>query len=287
MEHVSAIIPVHNRVDYLKPCLQSVFGQTRVPDETIVVDDCSTNSIAEHLDLLDLPRGVRMIRTDRNRRVSGARNWGWRHAGGDLLAFLDSDDLWEPYKTELQVRYLREHPDAAGVYGAMRAFFPDGRTQLWAHDRPSYVTAGSALLDCNISVQTLMIRREALEQIGGFDEDFGILDDQDIAIRLALQGLRIDFLAEPPVALLRRHDQNYSGAPRRYFREDLLINRKHRTLMNEVYGPGSNRVHLARALGRYGTKVRFLGVPSRVASWLLSLSANQSRMPRNNRTVVQ
>ena len=287
MEHVSAVIPVHNRFDYLKPCLESVLGQTRVPDETIVVDDCSTESLAEYLAGIEFHSRVKILRTDRNRRVSGARNWGWRHASGNFLTFLDSDDLWESHKTDLQLRYLKENPDAAGVYGAMRAFFPDGRMQLWAHDRPSSVTAHNALLDCNISVQTLMIRREALEQIGGFDEDFGILDDQDIAIRLALHGLRIDFVPDPPVTRLRRNEQNYSGAARRYFREDLMINRKHRALMNQVYGPGSNRVHLARALGRYGKKVRFLGAPSRFASWVLSLSANQSRMPRNEGRVVQ
>jgi len=167
------------------------------------------------------------------------------------------------------------------VYGAMTAHFPDGRVEPWAHDRPSSVTVANALADCNITVQTLMIRREVLERIGGFDESFGILDDQDIAIRLAQQGFRICFLAAPQVTRLRRHSQNYSGNARRYLQEDLLINRKYWKLMDQVYGPGSRRVHLARIAARYGNKVRFLGAPSRLAARLLARTAPRSRMPRS------
>jgi glycosyltransferase involved in cell wall biosynthesis len=268
VDFITAVVPVYNRFEYLNDCLESVFGQTRPPDEVLIVDDCSTASVREYLATTPFENRVTVLRTDRNRRVAGARNWGWKHAQGNLIAFIDSDDIWEPHKTEMQLRYLGENPDA------------DGGTQPWAHDRPPTVTVENALIDCNISVQTLMIRRAALERIDGFDEDFGILDDQDVAIRLALDDLRIDFMAHPAVARLRRNESNYSRKARVYFREDLMIHRRYRALMDEVYGPGSSRVHLARLLVRYGRKVRLLGLPARVAARLLAWSAPRSRMPR-------
>jgi glycosyltransferase involved in cell wall biosynthesis len=278
-DSISAVIPVHNRFEYLSECLASVFGQTRVPDEVLMVDDCSSHPIDEYLAGTPFLNRVTVLRTDRKRRVSGARNWGWKHARGSLIVFIDSDDVWEPFKTELQVRRLREHPEAAGTYGGMTAFFPDGRTQPWAHDRPSQVTVASALADCNISVQTLMIKRQALESIGGFDENFGILDDQEIAIRLAQHGQTILFFADPPLTRLRRNSQNYSANARRYFEEDLAINRRYAALMDEIYGPGSHRVHLARAITRFGRRVKYMGAPSRVMARLLVRSAPRSRMP--------
>ena len=276
---VSAVIPVYNRCEYLAECLASVLGQTRPPDEVLVVDDCSTNSVHDYLAATPFLDRVRILRTDRNRRVSGARNWGWRHAHGDLIAFIDSDDIWEPCKIERQLAQLHSHPHAAGVYGGMTAFYPDGTTQPWAHDRPPQVTVANALTDCNISVQTLLIRRQALQHIGGFDESFGILDDQDIAVRLALHRHLILFFPDPPLTRLRRNAQNYSGNPGRYLKEDRAINKRYSPLMDEIYGPGSRRVHLARALTRWGARVKHLGAPSRLAAKLLKLSAPLSRMP--------
>ena len=286
MDFVTVVVPVYNRFEFLDTCLESVFRQTRPPDEVLLVDDCSSNSVQEFLATTAFQGRVRVLRTDRNRRVAGARNWGWMHARGNLIAFIDSDDLWEKDKLEVQMRYLREHPETDGVYGAMMAFFADGRVQPWAHDRPPTVTVENALIDCNISVQTLMIRRAALERIGGFDEEFGILDDQDIAIRAALGGLRIDFLADPVVAKLRRNDENYSKKSWVYFQEEMLINKKYRDLMVNEYGPGSGRIHLARALVRLGRRKRYFGLPTRIAARLLSWTAPGSRMPRPARPVA-
>lgn len=280
MPTVSAIIPVHNRFDYLGEALDSVFRQTRPPDEVIVVDDCSTESVDDYLNGLSLGSAVQVLRTDRNRRVAGARNWGWTHSACDVIAFLDSDDLWEPHKTETQLRFLDASRDLDGVYGAMTAFWPDGRTQPWAHDRPLRVETRSALIDCNITVQTLMIRRTALETLGGFDERFGILDDQEIAIRMGESGVKIAFLPEPSVTRLRRHDSNYSSHSWRYFREEYRILSEHRKLCNAIYGPGSSRVHLGRALRKFGSQTPLMGLPTRLLSSLLYASAPSSTMPR-------
>jgi GT2 family glycosyltransferase len=282
---VSAIIPVFNRFEYLEQTLHSVFQQTRRPDEVIVIDDCSSESLREQLARFPQAGELRILRTDRNRRVSGARNWGWRHATGDLIAFLDSDDLWEPNKIQTQLDFLAANPGIDGVYGSMIAFWPDGRTQSWAHDRPPTVETKYALIDCNITVQTLMIRRAALELLNGFDERFGILDDQELAIRMGESGLKIVFLPQPPVTRLRRHPTNYSSHAWRYFLEECRIISDNRKLCRRIYGAGSERIHLGRALTRFGTQTRLMGLPTRVLARLLYATARSSKMPREIGTV--
>ena len=278
---ISVIIPVYNRFQYLGDALQSVFSQNPVPDEVILVDDCSTTSLQTYLRVCPPPREVRVLRTDRNRRVAGARNWGWRRAEGDLIAFLDSDDTWEPGKLERQVRYLDANPSVSGVYGSMTAHWPDGRTEVWADNRSPVVNAPSALIDHNITVQTLLIRRSALETLNGFDENFGILDDQDIAIRMGTAGLNVHFFGFPPVARHRRHSSNHSDHLFIYFKEECRILRRYRDLYNRTYGPGSDRVRLGRAVRRWGVHSRWWArIPATMVASLLYATAPSSAMPR-------
>lgn len=277
---ISVIIPVYNRFHFLDQSLASVFKQSPCPDEVILVDDCSTKSLSDYLAKVPPPGDVRILRTDRNRRVAGARNWGWRHAKSDLIAFLDSDDLWETNKIKLQLDYLKANPGVDGVYGSMLAFWDDGRTQVWANDRPAFVAPQYALIDCNVAVQTLLIRRTALERLNGFDERFGILDDQDITIRMGLCGLKIGFFADPPVVRHRRHKNNYSDRPLTYFREECRIIHEHRDLCNRIYGCGSERIHLGRALRRLALASRVMRVPALILSSMLFAAAPSSKMPR-------
>lgn len=276
---VAAIIPVYNRFEFLDEALDSVFRQTRVPDEVILVDDCSSASVGDHLAASPFAAKIKILRTDRNRRVAGARNWGWRRCTADLVTFLDSDDVWEPHKTQTELDYLAANPDVDGVYGGMIAFWPDGRTQSWGHDRQPSVNAKHALMGDNIAVQTLMIRREALELLGGFDERFGILDDLEIAIRVAKTGLKIRFLPEPALTRLRRNDQNYSSNVWRYLVEECRIISENLELAHSIYGRGSERVQFARALRKFGCRTRLMGVPTELLAKFLYATSGSS-MPR-------
>jgi glycosyltransferase involved in cell wall biosynthesis len=280
MSVLSAVIPVHNRFEFLNETLASVFSQTRVPDEVLIVDDCSDTPLETYLAQNPPPGPVKVFRTDRPRNVSGARNWGWRRAQGDLIAFNDSDDLWEPDKSRMQSEYLQEHTDVDGVYGPMLAFYPDGSTQPWAHDRPPSVDASTALIDANMTVQTLMIRRQALENLGGFDERLKILDDQAFAIEIGLHGLHVVFLDSPVVTRLRRNDRNFSSRAAKYFLDDCRVALGYRHVSTRIFGPGSVRVHLSRAIKRFGRKKRYMGLPTRLLGRLLEASAPASRMPR-------
>jgi glycosyltransferase involved in cell wall biosynthesis len=277
---ISAVIPVHNRFEFLNETLVSVFSQARVPDEVLIVDDCSAFPVEAFLARNPAPGPVTVLRTDRSRNPGGARNWGWRRAQGDIIAFNDSDDLWEPDKTRLQAEYLEAHSEVDGVYGPMMAFFPDGRTQPWAHDRPPLVDAATALIDANMTSPTLMIRRNALEKIGGFDETLAILEDQAFAIEVGLAGLRVVFLDSPVVARVRRNDRNMTCNVARYFYHECRIALRYRDISARIYGPGSMRVHLSRALKRFGRKKKHMGLPTRLLGSFLEMSAPASRMPR-------
>ena len=277
---ISAVIPVHNRFNYLNETIASVFSQTRVPDEVLIVDDCSTIPVEEYFALNPPPGQVRVVRTDRSRNAGGARNYGWRRAQGDLIAFNDSDDLWEPDKTRLQAEYLESHSEVDGVYGPMVGFFPDGRTVQWAYDRPPLVDIPSALLGAHISTPALMIRRRALEVLGGFDETLAILEDQAFPIEIGRAGLRVVFLPSPVVLRVRRNNENISRNAMKYFVCSCRIALRYRQLSGEIYGPGSVRVHLSRSLRRFGAKTRGMGLPTRILGSFLESLSPRSSMPR-------
>lgn len=103
LNSVSVIIPTYNRAEWVMGSIESALGQTRPPDEIIVIDDGSTDDTPRVL--AEVPPGVRCIRQD-NAGVSEARNRGVREATGRWIAFLDSDDRWYPEKLEIQLAAL-------------------------------------------------------------------------------------------------------------------------------------------------------------------------------------
>ncbi|WP_018232759.1 glycosyltransferase family 2 protein [Thioalkalivibrio thiocyanodenitrificans] len=116
---VSVIIPTYNRADYLVDAIDSVLNQTVPVDEIIVIDDGSTDHTAASL--RGYSRSVRLLRQDRA-GAGAARNRGVHEARGELIAFLDSDDLWTPVKMELQLAAMAAHPGVDIVFGHAEQF---------------------------------------------------------------------------------------------------------------------------------------------------------------------
>jgi glycosyltransferase involved in cell wall biosynthesis len=274
------VIPVRDRFEFLNETIASIYSQTRLPDEVLVVDDCSVTPLEEFFKENPPPGPVKVVRNERSRNVGGARNFGFKHASGDLIAFNDSDDLWEPDKVRLQAEYLESHPDVDGVYGPMMAFFPDGSTLPWAHDRPPVVDSASALLGANMTTQTLMIRRDAWERLGGFDETLTNLSDQVFSIEAGRAGLQIVFLSSIVVTRHRIHDNRLTCHQLKYFLCGCRIAIRYRHLSSEFFGPGSVRIHLSRILKQFGVKVRYLRFSTQVLGGVLCLTSPRSHMPR-------
>ena len=120
---VSVLIPTYNRREYVVNAIQSVIDQDYADMEIIVVDDGSTDDTAAALEPY-LSR-IRFIRTT-NQGPALARNVAMRAAKGDYLAYLDSDDLYYPFKIKLQALLLDSYPDVGMVYSEFSAFSDQG-----------------------------------------------------------------------------------------------------------------------------------------------------------------
>lgn len=205
---VSVIIPAFNRQATICAAIESVLRQTYAAIEVILIDDCSADGTFEAAANIADPR-LRLVRAPQNLGSGGARNLGLAQAHGTWIAFQDSDDEWLPAKLEKQMeRLLAPGTDYIGSYcGMMTIAGLDHREGQ--RSAPFYTPDPSirrvetglaeALLERNfISTQTLVVRRDAIRSIGGFDQSFPANEDWDLALRLALHG-PLAFVDEPLV----------------------------------------------------------------------------------------
>lgn len=179
---VSAIIPCYNGARWLAEAMDSILAQTRGVDEIIVVDDASTDGsyeIAQQYDVI-------LVRNARNSGEGFSRNVGLHRAKGDLISWLDADDIWLPQHVSTLTALLERHSEATAAFAAVqrfglrndliRGYVPPGKPcnvfwlafQDWVH-----TTIGS------------MTRRSALLNIGGFNEEERYSVDFDLWLRLS------------------------------------------------------------------------------------------------------
>ncbi len=207
---VTAAIPTYNRAKLLPDALESVFAQTRPPDEVLVVDDGSTDETQELLGRYG--DRIRVVRQANGGR-SAARNRAVTEARGELLSFLDSDDRWLPDKLERQVPVLEGDARIGMVHGHVDLIDGEGdplpeetarhHAMFSAAHRNGVSYAGYAF-DCRCFSSALTARVEALQSVGLYDPAL-LLDDYDVYLRLALDWT-IVFAEGPAVALYRHHE---------------------------------------------------------------------------------
>jgi glycosyltransferase involved in cell wall biosynthesis len=193
---VSVIVPVRNCREYIHEALDSILTQSYTDFEIIVIDDGSDDF--DYLSLQTLDTRIRVIRLE-GVGVSRARNTGMSAARGELIAFLDADDVWFPGKLEAQVRYFERHPEVGVVFG---------RFIRWTQDESgSFAPAASMVSDCSaisdeeparsgwiydkllmgllVGMNTAMIRQVLFRRLGGFAEEMRIGEDYDFWLRAA------------------------------------------------------------------------------------------------------
>jgi len=190
MPRISVIIPCRNSAQTLASTLGSLISQSFEDWEAIVIDDGSTDETAEIL--------AAVARTDRRIRViigaakgaSAARNRGIRHAKSELIAFLDSDDIWESSRLSMMVWFLSENPKADIAYSRF-AFF-----NKKPGDSPTFSTVPKMslgvidLLKENLvgTMSNVLVRRRAFDAIGPFREDMTHGEDREWLVRAAATG---------------------------------------------------------------------------------------------------
>lgn len=192
---VSVVITTYNQEAFIGDTIRSVLAQTYHPREIVIVDDGSTDGTAGRID--EFRDRVTYV-WQRNQGVAQSRNTGVRHARGELIAFLDGDDLWEPDKLEVQVELHRRYPDAgllvvdacmfdnSGVL--VSSTLPWGAGFLEAADGEFFSAPSHAALLPNNFIMTTsqaMIPAAVLAAVGSSDPSFKIGSDYDLYLRIA------------------------------------------------------------------------------------------------------
>ncbi|HUQ79570.1 MAG TPA: glycosyltransferase [Gemmatimonadaceae bacterium] len=201
---VSVVIPFRDPGAFFREAIDSVVAQTYDQWELILVDDASSDGsteVARSYAERD-PARIRVVRQPSNVGASAARNAGVRIARGALIAFLDGDDVWLPHKLDAQVALLAQYPRVGMLYGETEYWYSwTGRDEDRARDMfpwlgvngtsvidpPALLTkclAGDAAVPCTCSI---ILRREAIERAGGFEDQFtGMFDDQAFYAKVML-----------------------------------------------------------------------------------------------------
>ncbi len=212
---VSAIIVTYNRASFLVEAIDSVLAQSYFQKnpgdwELIIVDDGSTDETPELVGrYVEKDSKVKYFHCQHG-GVSAARNYGLKMAAGNFIAFLDSDDLWLPDKTQVQISYLRAFPDARFCL-TEEIWIRNGRrvNQGKRHQKFSGWVLDKVLPLCLLSLSSAMFRRELFEEIGDFDESLPVCEDYDLGLRIALR-FPYHFLPSPLIVKRGGHPDQLS-----------------------------------------------------------------------------
>lgn len=183
---ISVVIPTYNRADLILEAVESVLAQTYPVLETIVVDDGSTDDTRQRLATWVKQGKLRYIHQAKV-GVSAARNRGVQEAKGELIAFLDSDDLFVPDKLEQQMAVFARDPDLGFVHCGFSKFDEHGqdlgyrdtsRYQGWIY--PWMLLEWSTLM----AMPCMLVRKDVFNEVGGFDEGMTWAEDLDLWRRI-------------------------------------------------------------------------------------------------------
>jgi glycosyltransferase involved in cell wall biosynthesis len=202
---VSVVIPTYNRAYIIRDALESALAQTYQDIEIIVLDDGSTDNTSEIVTSYKSDK-IRYLRHEVNRGCSAACNSCIAAATGDLIAFLDSDDLWKPDKVERQVDFLLRHPEVDAVFCDVEIMTESGMIAslmrlmkqfpqvLAGNDvKEEYVLSGREMYICllqevPIKPTALLSTRDIYKRCGTFDESWPSGTDWDLFLRFAQSG---------------------------------------------------------------------------------------------------
>jgi glycosyltransferase involved in cell wall biosynthesis len=225
MPRVSVVIPTFNCAGYLGRALRSALSQSYRDFEILVVDDGSTDDTRELV--AQFGDAVRYFHRA-NGGLSAARNLGLSHAGGELIAYLDADDLWYPQRLEEGVRFLDAHAECGVVHSEVTIIDAADAVihQRWHRETGQAYPEGACVLDLlersHVYVPTVLERRACIERVGVFDERLKSTQDYLHWIRIAMEGMAFGYIAEP-LALYRRTGSSLSSNPRRVLEDYVLM----------------------------------------------------------------
>lgn len=209
---VSVIMPVYNVASYIGETLDSILAQTYQSYEIILVNDGS-NDTAE-LEIALAPYFDFIVYTEqKNAGCAAARNTAINLARGELLAFLDGDDVWLPNFLESQIDFLEKNRLEMVYCDALLFGEPLFENRTFMQDAPSngaVTTISLITTECNVIVSGTIVKRDLLDKFGAFDAEIRRAQDFDVWFRLAKNGARIGYQREVLLKYRVRPD-NLSG----------------------------------------------------------------------------
>jgi len=210
---VSVVLPTFNRLRYLRPAVESVYAQTFTDWELIIADDGSDPETRQYLQSLANHSRVTVVWLPHSGRPSIVRNAALQRAGGEYVAFLDSDDLWAARKLERQIETLRARVNCRWCYTAFLQVdrygspLPEESARRWVpHEGDIFEQVVTTT--ASIRTPSVLATRQLIAQAGGFDEAMLSGEDYDLWLRLALYSEAA--VIDEPLVYVRRHDENHT-----------------------------------------------------------------------------
>ncbi len=232
---VSVIIPTFNRAYLLKKAIYSVLNQTYKNFEIIIVDDGSTDNTEELIRGFENEK-IRYFKLEHTGLPAVVRNKGIEECHGELIAFLDSDDFWIPNKLELQIRAFKNHENILLV-ASRRIILPDKITYHLNYQKRGVVSFRELIRRNVIPTSSVIIRREVIEKVGKFDEDYRLRSGQDFSYWLDILSYRDKsiLILKAPLIIFRVHDKTLTFERRQEsdFFKDSFYKRKYLILKYE------------------------------------------------------
>jgi len=266
---ISVIIPAYNTASFIAETLDSVFDQTFRDFEVIVINDGSPDTPKLEGALQPYLSRVQYVRQE-NRGPSGARNEGIRRARGELLAFLDSDDIWMRDYVSAQVQFLDRHPQVCASIADVLLFDACAEPVAWRMLKPG---AGPVLTfeqmlkreGGQAGGSALVARRQRVLQAGMFDEQLRIAEDLEFCARLCFPDGAIGYLGQV-LAKYRQRPDSITDKPRSRrlsYAENPTLPRTDEAPSVSLFSRKYNVAEI-EALRRLGTKLDLTGAQRKV-----------------------
>ena len=290
MPRFAVVIPAFNAVRTIGDTIRSVLAQTEQDFELIVVDDGSDDETPALVEGFAADPRVSMVRQP-NQGTAGARNTGVAHSSAPYVSVLDNDDLWMPRYLEEMGAALDATPEAAFAFCDAWAFDDASLKVHWVtemHYRPPPPPGADreevflTLATRNFVLSSATIRREALEEAGGFDAGIRGADDYDMWFRLLLTGRTAVQASARPLMLWR-------DSPASQSKDELMMGRNLRDVLALVAAdprtPGSAREQLESQIRGVDRELAMMAGSNplpRIAYWLRgSIIAARNRLFRD------
>ena len=228
---VSVVVPTYNRAHLIGETIQSIIDQTYSNWELIIVDDGSEDDTKSIIDKFADKR-IQYFAIDHCGIFGKVRNVGMQKAKGDLIAFLDSDDLWKPNKLSFQLSLLKQHPDAGFIFGHAEQF---GKGAIPPPQVETFYS-GNVFIPLLLEerfvfvVPSVMFKKEVLDTVGYIDESLIIGSDVDFFLRMACRYKGI--FCNEILVKTRKHDQNTSQ------RLEVASHLEHRQMVEKFFKDG-------------------------------------------------